>query len=461
MAIVMEILRAGLYERVSTDEQAKFGYSIKTQIDALEEYCDKNKMKVVDHYTDDGVSGGKAAFRRPEMARLLDDIKEKKIDIVLFTRLDRWFRNVQEYFKVQEILDAHGVAWRAIWEDYDTTTANGRMAITIFLAIAQNEREKGAERVRVVFEKKRQNKEAWFGPNSMPFGYAKEADDDGIMRLVKDPALKEAMQDFWDIAVKYQNVSKAARYVNRVYGLNRTKKLWLDVSHNEIYTGTHRGVEEYCEPYVSKEDWDTLQNRGSIKKTQGDRVYLFTGLIKCPECGCTLSSTHCVQTRKSGARVEYKNYRCLHKSINTCKNANTIAEKKTEKWLLDNLDRLLREEIARVEIERKKPKKKPKTDAAALREKLRRLEVIYMAGNKTDAEYLAETSEIKEQIKKAEMERLDDPAEIDIDALQATLETDFRGIYETLSMEDKRRFWRGLIKEIHVKGNDVQSVDFL
>ena len=59
----MVVLRAGLYERVSTDEQAKYGYSIKTQIDALEEYCGKNKMKVVDHYTDDGVSGGKAAFR--------------------------------------------------------------------------------------------------------------------------------------------------------------------------------------------------------------------------------------------------------------------------------------------------------------------------------------------------------------------------------------------------------------
>ena len=52
----MVILRAGLYERVSTDEQAKYGYSIKTQIDALEEYCEKNKIKVVDHYTDDGVS---------------------------------------------------------------------------------------------------------------------------------------------------------------------------------------------------------------------------------------------------------------------------------------------------------------------------------------------------------------------------------------------------------------------
>lgn len=456
----MVILRAGLYERVSTDEQAKYGYSIRTQIDALEEYCEKNKIKIVDHYTDDGVSGGKAAFRRPEMSRLLDDIKEKKIDIVLFTRLDRWFRNVQEYFKVQEILDEHKVEWKAIWEEYDTTTANGRMAITIFLAIAQNEREKGAERVRVVFEKKRQNKEAWFGPKSMPFGYTKEADEDGVMRLMKDPELKDAMQDFWDIAVKYNNVSKAAKYVNRVYGLNRSKKLWFDVAHKEIYTGNYRGVDDYCEAYVSKEDFEALQNRGSIKKSQGNRVYLFTGLLKCPLCGSAMTSTHTTRELSSGEKKEYKSYRCRHSDIRTCEHRHAISELKTEKWLLDNLEDLMRGEIAKVELERKKPKKKPKTDVAAIREKLRRLEVVYMAGNKTDAEYIAETAEFKEQIRQAELEKLEEPDETDIEALKATLETDFRGIYETLEPEDKRRFWRGLIKEIHVEGNDVRAVDF-
>lgn len=457
----MVILRAGLYERVSTDEQEKFGFSIITQIDALEEYCKENKIKIVDHYTDAGVSGGKAASRRPEMSRLLEDVKLKKVDIVLFTRLDRWFRNVKEYFRVQEILDAHGVEWKAIWEDYDTTTSNGRMAITIFLAIAQNEREKGAERVRVVFERKRQNKETWLGSHSLPFGYMKETDENGIPRLVKDPELKDALEDFWDIAVKYQNVSKAAKEVNRTYGLKRSKKLWFDVVHKEIYTGVCRGVEDYCEPYVSKENWLMLQNRGSIKKTQGNRVYLFTGLIRCPACGRTMGATHCTQTRKNGERKEYRSYRCMHKDIRTCENRHTVSELKTEQWLLNNLESLLQGEIARVELERTKPKKKPKTNVAALREELRRLEVVYRIGNKTDAEYIAEATEINKQIKKAEEEITDDPTERDISQLKEMLETDFRGIYETLSDEDKRRFWRGLVKEIHVKGNNVQSVDFL
>ena len=155
----MTILRAGLYERVSTEEQAMHGFSIDAQIDNLTEYCGKHGYKVVDHYTDEGVSGGKPPLKRPALKRLIDDVKEGKIDIIIFTKLDRWLRSVQEYFKVQEILEKHRVEWKAIHEDYDTTTANGRMAITIFLAIAQNEREKTSERVKAVFDHKLKNRE--------------------------------------------------------------------------------------------------------------------------------------------------------------------------------------------------------------------------------------------------------------------------------------------------------------
>lgn len=108
------ILRAGLFERVSTEEQSKFGYSISTQIDALEEYANNNKMEIVDHYCDAGVSGGISYKKRPEMMRLIQDIEAGKIDVVLFTRLDRWFRNITEYFKVQEILEKNNVEWSAI-----------------------------------------------------------------------------------------------------------------------------------------------------------------------------------------------------------------------------------------------------------------------------------------------------------------------------------------------------------
>ena len=455
-----KILRAGLFERVSTEEQARFGYSITAQKEALEKYCIDSRIKIVDHYCDDGVSGGISYKKRPEMMRLLKDVEDGKIDIILFTRLDRWFRSVSEYHKVQEILDNNRVEWKAIQEDYDTRTANGRMAITIFLAIAQNEREKTSERIIAVFESKRRNKESFFGSNSTPFGYIEQKDENGITRLVKDPELEPALQMFWDIAVKYENVNKAAKMVNLEYGLKRNKNKWMELSKKEIYSGNYKGVKDYCPAYVSEENWLKLQNRKIIKQTKSDRIYLFTGLIECPECGHNLASTYCVHKQPNGSKREYHNYRCQYKETYTCEYRNTLSEIKIEKWLLTNIRRLMKEEIASVEIERIKPRPKPKTNVAALREQLRRLEVVYMTGNKPDEEYIREQKELNDAIRKAENNNPKTRADKDLTMLNEILGTDFESVYKTLSEEDKRRFWRGLINKIYLDGNKMSHVDF-
>lgn len=455
------VQRAGLFERVSTEEQSKYGFSIQNQIEALEEYCEKNKIKIVDHYCDEGVSAGKAYTKRPEMKRLLEDVEAGKIDIILFTRLDRWFRNVKEYFKVQEILDQHKVEWKAIWEDYDTTTANGRMAITIFLAIAQAEREKTAERIKSVFESKRKRKESFFGKNATPAGYKEEKDENGVTRLVKDPELQQAFEDFWDIAVRYQNINKAAKHVTLEYGLTRSRQKWYELAKKEIYTGTYKGVKDYCPAYVSREDWLKIQKRGStVKKAQHDRIYLFAGLIRCPSCGRKMSAKYCKQQRLNGEIKEYYSYRCPDKELQLCSNRHAMSQLKMETWLLAHLKRLLKLEIERVEIEKKKPKPKSKANVNALKERLRRLDVSYMAGNKTDEEYLKEQKEIKQAIAKIEKESPESYEDRDLTHLIDTLNTDFVSLYEHFDDEDKRAFWRNIIKEIHVEGNDIVSVVF-
>ena len=455
----MVVLRVANYERVSTDEQALRGFSVEAQIDALNEYCEKNKMKVVDHYIDAGVSGGKPAFKRPQMSRLLEDVKEGKIDMVLFTRLDRWFRNVQEYFKVQEILDAHGVAWKAIQEDYDTTTANGRMAITIFLAIAQNEREKTADRVKAVLAHKRSKREACFGGMAIPIGYMKQKDENGVMRLVKDPETEPIVQEFWDILIKYDNANLAARTINQKYGIARTQKTWFDMIRSDFYCGIHRGVEDYCEPYVSVEDWLRFQqSRSKVPSTKKNRTYLFSGLIRCPVCGRLLCGSSTVKDQQS--KKEYYSYRCRNRYTATCDFRKTIAEKKTERHLLKYLDKYLEKEIANVELKATQPKPKPKVNINALREKLRRLDIAYMAGNRTDEEYLTEQAEIKKAIAQAEKECPPEKPR-DLTILKETLESDFRTIYKGMDKLHQQRFWRGLLKEIYVEGNDVKGVKFI
>lgn len=448
----MAIKRVGLYERVSTEEQALRGGSIAAQVDALNEYCKKNKLKIVDHYTDEGISGSKPPLKRPGLKRLLDDVEAGKIDQVLFTKLDRWFRSVPEYFKVQELLERNRVEWKAIHEDYDTTTSNGRMAITIFLAIAQAEREKGSERVKAVLEHKRKNKEACFGGQAVPLGYMKQKDENGIMRLVKDPETQEAVQEFWDTLIKYNNLNKAIRLMLNKYDIAKDWKSWSYLTHSDFYMGEHRGVEDYCEPYVSKEDWLKYHESKPIKATAGGHTYLFRGLMRCPACGNKL----CGDANKKNYGL-YKSYRCRIRNRG-CSNRHSISERKIEKYLLENLEPLLAGEIARVELEAKKPKPKPKTDVSKLKEKRRRLTVAYMAGNKTDEEYMAEDTELKALIAKAESEAPPKPR--DVTPLKELMELDFQTIYAGLNEEEKQRFWSKIIKEIKVKDKQVVGVIF-
>ena len=455
----MTILRAGLYERVSTEEQAIRGYSIGTQIDNLTEYCEKNSLKIVDHYTDEGISGAKPPMKRPALKRLLEDVEAGKIDIILFTKLDRWFRSVKEYFKVQEILDKRGVQWKAIHENYDTTTANGQMAITIFLAVAQNERDKGAERVLAVLKNKRKNKEACFGGPHKPMGYMKQKDEEGIVRLVKDPEEEQMTQEFWNILVKQNNLAAAVRHMNNVYGVSKSHKTWLRIARSPFYCGMWDGIEEFCDPYVSMEDWLMVQEMADRRRqdTRAKGVYLFSGMIRCPECGNILCGTYKHNVRK-GEKYRYQSYRCRFKWT-TCEYKHSPSEKKIEKYLLKNLRTLLENEITAAEIEKAKPKPKPKTNIKALKERLRRLNVTYMAGNIDDDEYLKEDAELKALIAKAEQEA--PPPERDIEPLHEILQTDFEKLYLTLTDEEKRRFWRGIIKEIVFDNKDIVDVIFL
>lgn len=145
-----------------------------------------------------------------------------------------------------------------------------------------------------------------------------------------------------------------------------------------------------------------------------------------------------------------------------CPYRSTVSEIKIEKWLLKNLESLLEEEIARVKAEKEKPKAKPKTDVAKLREKLRKVDVRYMNDTITEKEYFAETAELKAAIKKAEAEALANVSDADRDIrhLEEAYSTDFRTIYKELDEEDRRRFWRALIREIKLEGNSPIGVIF-
>ena len=204
-------------------------------------------------------------------------------------------------------------------EDYETLTANGRFKVNIMLSVNESESDRTSERIRFVFEGKRQRKEWCFtgGPDKWPYGYMPQVID-GVKRCVKNPETEPILQDFWDYVVKYNSVRKAGMFYCAKYGITRHYRSWMGTARNELYTGTFHGVEEYCPAYISRADWERIiLGHQLIKKTQNtERIYLFTGLIRCPCCGNTLKGTF--KTYPSDRAKEYNGYRCNNSRLRLC-----------------------------------------------------------------------------------------------------------------------------------------------
>lgn len=446
------ILRVGIMCRVSTDEQALHGDSLEAQETALVEHANTHNMKIYKIYRDEGFSARKPVLKRPAMIELLEDVKAGKIDMVIFTKLDRWFRNVSEYHKIQEILERNKVVWKAILEDYNTETADGRFKVNIMLSVNEQESDRTSERIKFVFKAKIAKKEVVIPPQNVPFGYKIETID-GIKRLVKNEETREATDYFFSIVLS-TSIRNAIIQTQDRYNIRREHKGWYKMCQNEVYTGTYKGVEDYCEPYITKSQFDEINERGKKFRTaKNERAYLFTGLIRCPLCGRRMISKFCVNSLGN----EYYYYRCPG-SINKLCPTKMVSEKNAEQYVLENVKIELEKFIVSYETSVPKTKKKT-TDVAKLKEQLRRVNVSYYAGNMEDDEYIAKTKEIKKMIEKAAAEEQNEKP-LDLTSLKEFLHSDFEKVYETLDKREKQRLWCSVIDELIYDGESIVGIKF-
>ena len=445
------ILRVGIMCRVSTEEQALHGDSLEAQETTLVEYANTHKMKIYKIYRDAGFSARKPVLKRPAMLDLLEDVKAGKLDMVLFTKLDRWFRNVKEYHKIQEVLESNKVVWKAILEDYNTATADGRLKVNIMLSVAENEADRTSERIKFVFNSKVMRKEVIVPDHCVPMGY-KIVKIDGVRKIIKDEETREATEYFFNTALT-STIRQATLKTNNKYGLTRDYKPYYNMCHNELYTGTYKGVEDYCEPYITKHQLEQLKQSKQYRQAQKNRVYLFTGLIRCPLCGRIMTSKCCV----GYGNIEHLYYRCPHTLTKQC-SVKAISEKFIEKYVLENIKTELEKFILSHEVEQPKKQSK-KSDAAKLKEQLRRVNVSYQAGNMEDDEYLAKTKELKLMIEKASQEENQDNA-VDVSALKEFLNSGFEKVYDSLNKEEKQKLWRSVIEELEYDGNTIVGIKF-
>lgn len=184
-------MRCGIYVRVSTDDQRDNGYSIDSQLRMIKEYCEKNEYDIVDVYNDAGHSG--KDLMRPEMQRLLKDIKSKKIDKLVAIKVDRLTRNNYDGFWLLNYCEEHDVKIELMLEPYDVSTANGEMIFGMNLVFGQRERKEIGARTKRAMEEMVLE---CIHPSKAPYGYIRNKETG---HLEVEPIEAEVVKEIFEL----------------------------------------------------------------------------------------------------------------------------------------------------------------------------------------------------------------------------------------------------------------------
>lgn len=445
--IKKQIIRTAIYIRVSTEEQVRHGYSLNSQKERLTDYCKNNNYKIIEIYADEGKSARSKLHNRKELMRLVSDAKEKKFDRIVFWRLDRWFRNIADYYKIQEILENNNIDWECSDEEFNTTTSNGRLHLNIKLSIAQNESDQTSDRIKFNFDNMIKNKRAIQGSHCMPIGYI-VAGEEKNKHVIKDESNKEIVEDMFEHFATYNSIRKTVLYINKKYNKHICYDSLRHYIKNELYCGKYKGVEDYCEPYITKEEYLLNQQRikRNIKDNNRKHDYIFSGLLKCYSCGYSLTGGKKITTKpKYNKRYECYGYTC-NRAHNTklCSNWSPIIEHHLEKYLLTNLNDILKAHITEVEkIEEKK--KTEKINVNNIKAKIERLADLYIDGRISKEKYEEDYKKLNDEI---EQFNTTNQKEIDLSLYKSLLNGDGLLLYDKLDNISKRAFWSKYIDYI-------------
>lgn len=441
----MGILRAALYPRVSTEEQAKFGLSIHDQQKDLEEYAKANGMKIVGIYPDAGFSARKKIEKRPAMMELLAAVQRDEVDIILVTKLDRWFRNIGEYYKVQEILEAHNVCWKTIYEDYDTATAAGRLKINIMLAVAQDEADRTGERIKKVLDAKKARNEVCTG--HLPKGYKIE----GKFAVI-DKDTEPDVKTFFKVFLETGSVHDAIHAVPALKLQYRAASKMLD---NRGYIGDWHGIS--LPPYLTEEEFARVQalRRRLQRKVAQNRTYVFSGLLVCGDCGRRIGGRP--RKRVNGESYVYSCEGAYQ--YKGCPNHANIMENTIEQYLLETIDAKI-EIVANTKEKPKQDRKEAEEKVKSLRKKLSKLSDLYLDDLIPKDEYAKRYADLTGQLETLEASMAHPPAKSAKDLSEAFF-SGWQDIYKELSRENKKAFWKLKIKEIRLYHDRRIDFDFL
>lgn len=424
-----------LYTRVSTDEQRRNGQSIEAQKEQLYEYCSKNDLNVLDYYEDNGFSGG--TLKRPAFQKLLKDLRPN--EVVLTCRLDRLTRSTVDGLSVINEWNDKNIGVKCIHDlDIDTTTANGKLILTVLLGLAANEREHASERINETFANKKKLGEPCSGCCAP--GYKVEP-----KKVVVVPEESKMVKYAFDTFLATHSVSQTKVLFNKKYGdyLKEkekrsngrdafTEQRMRYLLRNNNYVG-NKTYPQIIEVPTFEAVQEILNERAGGKPRKYD--YMFRGLLKCGYCGSTMVGA----PRHDNGKL-YLNYRCTSRSSERNKTCITISEKNIEKLLISQVHEDLTK--CNVDLELENEIKVKKSDITKLEKKLERIKELYAEGDLTKQQFVDKKEKINDEINDIKRQL--------INSKRIKLDDNALNIYWKLSNKKKAVFWRSLIKEVRV-----------
>ena len=395
----------GLYMRVSTEDQAREGFSLPEQKERLEAYCKFKGFVIKDYYTDAGISA-KTGNYRPEFERLKEDIKSKKINTIIALKQDRITRSIFDWEELMRFLEENDAYLDCVNDDINTTNANGKMVSRILMSVSQQEIERTSERTKVGLAGAIKQGHI---PHQAPLGYKHQN-----KKLVIDHLTKDVVIRIFELYHKGMSYQKISTLFNKEQVLGKTN--WRDSSivailENEIYKGDFihgkrtkhpTYYENVVEPIVSKEMWEEcqVQKKKNSKSYQRTLTYLFLQKLRCPKCNRILGGK---ATQKKNGNIYYYYY-CHDCKIN-------FKESLVEEYFNDFVNELVEYDsvvnqffLPMIKQKFDEPQEELKKDINKQKDKLERIKRAYINGVFSLEEYNDERKLVESALEKLQNE---------------------------------------------------------
>ncbi|REK61266.1 MAG: recombinase family protein [Brevibacillus sp.] len=461
-------MRTAVYIRVSTEEQAKEGFSVAAQRERLLAYIRSQGWTLADIYADEGESAKDT--RRPALQRMLADVRLGRIDVVLVYRLDRLTRSVLDLYRLLSQFERYGVRFKSCTEVYDTTTAIGRLFITLVAALAQWERENLAERVKLGMEQMVRERKRPGGPP--PYGYEWQ---DG--RLVVHPTEGEAVRGMFRHFLAGWTPRQIAEWANHEGFRGKHGARWSPgavtrLLKNPVYYGALRWnyaeggqrlnrpekwmlVERAHPAIVDASTFAAVQQRLAERRSHHPRVlsspFIFSGLLYCSRCGSPMRGKTARTKKPNGKRYTHYYYLCKNRQKGGCQ-AAAIREDRLAREVISHLHRYGEE--LRAACREAVASGAAQTEMAAAeallkkcRQRRKRWEDAYAEGLITLGEYRAKLGELKQAEQEALTAAQCRPLAAVSDEWQEML-ADWSSIWESATREERRQLADILLRRL-------------